>query len=565
MDLERVSSMKVEELKNCLRLRGLKVSGKKEELVARVFAAIENDVPLVKTAQEVEKEIAFDYQQKLNMEEGGIVPDPFRLDSEWLNEEDGINYWSVTLYPDIFAFLQCHPSELANKDLSDYKTSKAYSYYAQGWLLPLQFNNISGGSKYCILKGACRPSQRINDVPHKLWICIQKLSGKSMSSHCTCMAGMIQTCNHVGAALFRIEAASRLGLNSPSCTSQACEWLPNNKTVTPMKIKDMELCRNDFGKRGKTKCTLNPSPKKKFNPIEKSNRALSLEETAHAVSTVCKESDCIIFSALPKPAMVAPSKEKISVKTHDQLVIESREAEGYLQAISQISLKEILDIEQLTKGQSENPSWFSYRRHVITASKGHDVKTRMAAVRKASEEVNLTSILNKVKGMSHINPDLPALKYGRSMESDAANSFEEIFKKSHRNVVTKECGLFLCEEIPFVGGSPDRIVECDCCGQSCLEIKCPFSIRHLSPESPEAILPYMKRENNISTLSSSHKYYTQCQIQMAATQLQKCYFFVWTAHGNILQEIYFDERLWIQLKKDFVEFYSKFYVPSMFK
>ena len=95
------------------------------------------------------------------------------------------------------------------------------------------------------------------------------------------------------------------------------------------------------------------------------------------------------------------------------------------------------------------------------------------------------------------------------MESDAANSFEEIFRKSHRNVVTKECGLFLCEEIPFVGGSPDRIVECDCCGQSCLEIKCPFSIHHLSPG-----------ENNISTLSTSHKYYTQCQIKMAATKLQ---------------------------------------------
>ena len=91
--------MKVEELKNCLHLRGLKVSGKKEELVARVFVAIENDVPLVKTAEEVEKEVAFDYRQKLNMEEEGIIPDQFRLDSGWLNEEDGMKYCPVTLYP----------------------------------------------------------------------------------------------------------------------------------------------------------------------------------------------------------------------------------------------------------------------------------------------------------------------------------------------------------------------------------------------------------------------------------------------------------------------------------
>jgi len=36
------------------------------------------------------------------------------------------------------------------------------------------------------------------------------------------------------------------------------------------------------------------------------------------------------------------------------------------------------DIEKKTLGQSENPDWFSYRKHVITASKGHDVKTQLA-------------------------------------------------------------------------------------------------------------------------------------------------------------------------------------------
>ena len=41
--------MKVEELKNFLRLHGLKVSGRKEELVARVFVAIENNVQIVQT------------------------------------------------------------------------------------------------------------------------------------------------------------------------------------------------------------------------------------------------------------------------------------------------------------------------------------------------------------------------------------------------------------------------------------------------------------------------------------------------------------------------------------
>ena len=39
-----LSKMRVEELKSYLKIRRLKVSGKKEELVARVFVAFENNV-----------------------------------------------------------------------------------------------------------------------------------------------------------------------------------------------------------------------------------------------------------------------------------------------------------------------------------------------------------------------------------------------------------------------------------------------------------------------------------------------------------------------------------------
>ena len=55
MNYEMISKMKVEELKMFLRLCGLTVTGKKEELVARVFVAVENNVPLVKTAVELEQ------------------------------------------------------------------------------------------------------------------------------------------------------------------------------------------------------------------------------------------------------------------------------------------------------------------------------------------------------------------------------------------------------------------------------------------------------------------------------------------------------------------------------
>ena len=55
------------------------------------------------------------------------------------------------------------------------------------------------------------------------------------------MAGMDQPCNHIAAAMHRIEAAVRNGLTNPSCTSTANQLLPNHKDFQPMKVKDMKI------------------------------------------------------------------------------------------------------------------------------------------------------------------------------------------------------------------------------------------------------------------------------------------------------------------------------------
>ena len=115
---------------------------------------------------------------------------------------EGMKFWAMFLYPDIFNYLTSFPSELGSKDLNDYKNSKAYSYPKSGWLQPPVYHNLTG-SNVCILKGECRKSQSVNDPFNKLWIILEK-SVKIRSCHCTCMAGMGETCNHVAAAMFRL-------------------------------------------------------------------------------------------------------------------------------------------------------------------------------------------------------------------------------------------------------------------------------------------------------------------------------------------------------------------------
>ena len=53
---------------------------------------------------------------------------------------------------------------------------------------PINFHKLSG-NEYCIFKGECRQSQRINKINHKLWIIMEK-SGKIRSCHCARMAGI---------------------------------------------------------------------------------------------------------------------------------------------------------------------------------------------------------------------------------------------------------------------------------------------------------------------------------------------------------------------------------------
>ena len=114
------------------------------------------------------------------------------------------------------------------------------------------------------------------------------------------MAVMDHSCNHVAAAMYRIEAV-RNGLTNPSCTSTANEWLPNHKDVQPMKVKDMNFGREDFCQQGKKKRPFVSTPKKKYNPLsEKGNmKMLSLNDFAEGLKDVFPES--ILFSAVPEP------------------------------------------------------------------------------------------------------------------------------------------------------------------------------------------------------------------------------------------------------------------------
>ena len=176
------------------------------------------------------------------------------------------------------------------------------------------------------------------------------------------------------------------------------------------------------------------------------------------------------------------------------------------------------------------------------------------------------SLIKNVSGMTSINPNLPALKYGRDMEPLAANRLFDILKVKHKKLKMKEPGLHLDVDKLFIGSSPDRIISCLCHGKMCVEIKCPYSISDKSPTNNDVNLNFLiKGSDGNKELKKSHGYFSQCQHQMGVTGLKKCIFFVYTAHGHIMNEIEFDQYFYDDLSEKCDRFYREFYLPSFYK
>ena len=100
-----------------------------------------------------------EYEKKRRIDDR-LIPDPFEIPHGWLEEDEGTAFCSMLICLDIFNYLMSYPTQLGSTDLTDYKNSKAYSYYKSCWLQSLYFHKLPG-SKYCIFKGESRQSQRM--------------------------------------------------------------------------------------------------------------------------------------------------------------------------------------------------------------------------------------------------------------------------------------------------------------------------------------------------------------------------------------------------------------------
>lgn len=157
------------------------------EAVMKLSAYAEG-LPKVKKEQYVEKLVEI----QCNL-------DPY-LNADSFTVSSG-NDFPVIKYSDIYEYIigSSNVSSYKGKPTNAFKSLDSFQMVCtEGWLSSLWWKEWPSA---VVIIADVKPSQR-SGVLYKSWVAVQQISEIS-STHCTCIAGTSEVCNHVGAVLYK--------------------------------------------------------------------------------------------------------------------------------------------------------------------------------------------------------------------------------------------------------------------------------------------------------------------------------------------------------------------------
>lgn len=233
-------------------------------------------------------------------------------------------------------------------------------------MLDVEWKSYSStdGEYVVLIRGKVRHSYSSSKSPLLPWMII-KQSGAVVVAHCTCTAGLAETCTHVGAILHWVEAAVRVNI-STTCTSKENSWLmPTPRESIPF----LELNQINFTTRqqedhgGLHTAIQVPTSIEKKNLIadlakekEKMPIVLSVIDPYNAAFITTDKHLPPIFSTLYDPANSNTNYSELLKIAADYNVVTT-------------TTDKVKRLAQLTVHQSKSKLWFKYRAGRITASR----------------------------------------------------------------------------------------------------------------------------------------------------------------------------------------------------
>ena len=124
-------------------------------------------------------------------------------------------------------------------------------------------------------------------------------------------------------------------------------------------------------------------------------------------------------------------------------------------------------IEKATRDQSNSNLWFKYRAGRITSS-------RMKAVCHTNAGKPAQSLIKGICYPEAFSFKSKATIWGYQHEQKARNFYFKTCNSQHESFSVKDNGFVINSEWPFIGASPDGIINCSCHEKGVLEIKSLF-------------------------------------------------------------------------------------------
>ena len=350
-----------------------------------------------------------------------------------------------------------------------------------------------------------------------------------------------ETCSHVGAMLFKLEAGVRLGYTSSACTDVACIW--NEcfvKNVTPAMVGDIKF----YKAASKERCQ---QSKKRCKPAHPPATVDQQQQLNASLSTLGNKvvglSTFLDYAGQfsgrgPVPRTWGLPKAMSTLYSKGNELLEQQAISDLCASSSiKVSAEEVADVEEATREQASSRIWHEQRHGRITASVAADcLRTNIQSP--------APSLLRRICDRNVKKLYVPALSWGNGHEEDGFRLFVNVMAgegpppktaatgkvflvgKYHDELHVNKSGLVLCEDKPHLGASPDGIVSCRCCGNGVLEIKCPF--KHRSSPLTTAFADGQFCLDKAYQLKADHGHYVQLQMQMFVCGVQHGFLVVWT-------------------------------------
>ncbi|XP_065189567.1 sushi, von Willebrand factor type A, EGF and pentraxin domain-containing protein 1-like [Sycon ciliatum] len=194
-----------------------------------------------------------------------------------------------------------------------------------------------------------------------------------------------------------------------------------------------------------------------------------------------------------------------------------------------VSEEEARAVEQATLNQADSKAWFEFRAGRITAS-----KLKSAVCTDISQPS--TSLVRSVCYPEAHKFRSKATQWGCDHEQKAIDNYSEHASATHQKVEVLPSGFVIHPDYPYRGATPDSLVQCSCCGNGVVEVKCPYGWRdsslHDAADSGQFCLV---KSGGALHLKQDHMYYYQVQLQMLVCKVQYCDFVVWN-EGQLFVE-----------------------------